>query len=317
VIVPVTPEHFDAIARIDVEGFGRSGPRSPLNLQSLVDTSEGLAFAYLHQGQPVGYIFSRRLGKTAYIGPLGVRADVQDRGVGRELMLASMEGLKATSEIIGLEVRPHNVKAIGLYSKLGFACTYPSLNYPVPSCAELEVLAGQSQFGASGGSRLGAAGERRPWASALEFEDIVETANSTAVRDLARFCKNEYGDIDFSLDLDWAIKERNGWVIVARRPQGEIAGFVALVPELLDMVWGAVARNAGPEAVTLLLRELRRRSPDRDMVLRVNARHTGLCSYFARSGLRLQNVTTRMLLGGYEGDGLLPSDRLMMRAWIG
>ncbi len=301
-IVPVTPDHFDAIARIDVEGFGRSGPRSVRNLRSLVDTSQGLAFAYLHQGEPVGYIFSRRLGKTAYIGPLGVRADVQDRGIARELMLASIEGLGPRSETIGLEVRPHNTKAIGLYAKLGFGCTYPSLNYPVPSCAELEAPVRQA-----GGNA----------ASGLEFEDIVETANSTAVRDLARFCENEYGDIDFSMDLDWAIKERNGWIIVARGHQGEIAGFVAFVPELLDMVWGAASRSAGPGAVAVLLQELRRRAPTSHMLLRVNARHIGLCSYFAENGFRLQGVTTRMLLRGYEGDALLPSDRLMMRAWIG
>ena len=301
-IVPATAHHFEAIARIDADGFGRTGPRSRLNLQSLVDTSEGLAFTYLHQGEPAGYIFSRRLGKTAYIGPLGVRADMQDRGIGRELMLASMEGLKTKSQVIGLEVRPHNVKAIGLYSKLGFTVVYPSLNYPVPCRAELERLAGQPGPGAS---------------PALEFEDIVETANTSAVRDLAHFSQSEYGDIDFSMDLDWAIKQGNGWVIVARGTGGEIAGFMALVPELLDMVWGAVAQSAGPGSVALLLRELRRRSPESHMLMRLNARYIALCSYFTSSGFHLQNVTTRMLLRGYESDGLLPSDKLMIRAWIG
>jgi hypothetical protein len=53
------------------------------------------------------------------------------------------------------------------------------------------------------------------------------------------------------------------------------------------------------------------------MLLRVNARHIPLCSFLSSSGFRLSGVTSRMLLRGFEGDGLLPSDKLMFRAWIG
>jgi len=301
-ILPTTSDHFDAIARIDAEGFGRDDPRSHLNLQSLVDTSEGLAFTYLRQGEPAGYVFSRRLGETAYIGPLGVRADTQDKGVGRELMLASIDGLRTTSKAIGLEVRPHNVKAIGLYAKLGFVNTYPSLNFPVPGLSELDSLVERTR---TGPARL------------LEFEEIVTAGSTAAVRDIARFTRDEYGDIDFSLDLAWAIRERNGWIVVARGPGGEVSGFVALAPALLDMVWGAVSESAGPGLVALLLRELRRRAPERNMLLRVNARYVPLCCFLSSNGFRLSGVTSRMLLKGFEGDGLLPSDKLMIRAWIG
>ncbi|MDP2859155.1 MAG: N-acetyltransferase [Bacillota bacterium] len=301
-ILPTTRDYFEAIARIDAEGFGRNEPRSHLNLQSLVDTSEGLAFTYLHQREPAGYIFSRRLGETAYIGPLGVRADVQDKGVGRMLMLASMDGLRTRSQIIGLEVRPHNVKAIGLYARLGFVNTYPSLNFPVPGCSELDRLVERD---GTGTTRL------------VEFEDIVATRNAGAVHDIARFTFEEFGDIDFSMDLAWALGEGNGWVIVARGPGGKVSGFMALVPELLDMVWGAVSEHSGYGAAAMLLRELRRRAPERKMLLRVNARYVPLCSFLASSGFRLSGVTSRMLLEGFQGDSLLPSNKLMLRAWIG
>lgn len=56
---------------------------------------------------------------TAFFS-MGVRAEVQGKGVGKQLMSAMLDRRSPTIEIIYLMVRGNNERAIGLYEKFGF-----------------------------------------------------------------------------------------------------------------------------------------------------------------------------------------------------
>jgi GNAT superfamily N-acetyltransferase len=89
------------------------------------------AWAAEVDGEVVGSNFAMRWGSFAFFGPLTVRVDLQDRGIGSRLMEPVLEafdrwGLRQS----GLFTFPESVKHIGLYQKHGF---WPRFLNPVMS----------------------------------------------------------------------------------------------------------------------------------------------------------------------------------------
>lgn len=61
------------------------------------------------------------LGSEGWMGPLAVRPDCQGHGLGRRIVQAGVDLLKAKGcRVIGLETMPRTVDNIGFYSRLGF-----------------------------------------------------------------------------------------------------------------------------------------------------------------------------------------------------
>lgn len=91
--------------------------------------SPDCAWAAEIDGEIVGSNFATRWGSFAFFGPLTVRVDLQDRGIGSRLMEPVVEtferwGLRQS----GLFTFPESAKHIGLYQKHGF---WPRLLNPV------------------------------------------------------------------------------------------------------------------------------------------------------------------------------------------
>jgi predicted N-acetyltransferase YhbS len=79
------------------------------------------AFGAEAGGELVGSNFAGNWGSVGYFGPLTVRPDFWDRGVGRHLMEPIMECFaRWGTKHAGLFTFPHSPKHIGLYQKFGF-----------------------------------------------------------------------------------------------------------------------------------------------------------------------------------------------------
>jgi predicted N-acetyltransferase YhbS len=102
------------------------------------------AWAAEIDGEVVGSNFATRWGSFGFFGPLTVRVDLQDRGIGSRLMEPVVEaferwGLRQS----GLFTFPHSARHIGLYQKHGF---WPRFLNPVMSKAVTSASADYSTY---------------------------------------------------------------------------------------------------------------------------------------------------------------------------
>lgn len=72
-------------------------------------------------GAVAGFNIVHRSGAEGWMGPLAVRPDFQERGVGGAMVRAGIAWLRHRgARVIGLETMPRTVENIGFYSRLGF-----------------------------------------------------------------------------------------------------------------------------------------------------------------------------------------------------
>jgi GNAT superfamily N-acetyltransferase len=91
------------------------------------------AWAAELDGEVVGSNFATRWGSFGFFGPLTVRVDLWDRGIGRRLMEPVLEAFERWGlRQAGLFTFPQSAKHIGLYQKHGF---WPGFLNPVMSKA--------------------------------------------------------------------------------------------------------------------------------------------------------------------------------------
>jgi GNAT superfamily N-acetyltransferase len=89
------------------------------------------AFAAHLDGQIVGSNFASRWGSVGFFGPLTIRPDLWDKGIGKRLMQPIMSCFeKWGARHTGLFTFPHSQKHIGLYQRFGF---WPRFLTPVMS----------------------------------------------------------------------------------------------------------------------------------------------------------------------------------------
>ena len=83
------------------------------------------AFGATLDGALAGSNFATRWGSVGYFGPLTIRPDLWDRGVGRKLMAPVMAQFEAWQVAhAGLFTFAHSPKHVGLYERFGFAARY-------------------------------------------------------------------------------------------------------------------------------------------------------------------------------------------------
>jgi GNAT superfamily N-acetyltransferase len=93
----------------------------------------------------VAFNLAHLSGVEGWMGPLAVRPDRQGEGLGRQIVLAGVDWLKAQSaRTIGLETMPRTVENIGFYSRLGFLPGHLTITVarapeptPGPGCTRL------------------------------------------------------------------------------------------------------------------------------------------------------------------------------------
>jgi GNAT superfamily N-acetyltransferase len=97
------------------------------------------AFAAELDGEVVGSNFATRWGSFGFFGPLTVRPDLWDRGVGRRLMQPIMDLFEMWQvQQSGLFTFPQSPKHLGLYQSFGYSPQYltPVMTRPVVSAGD-------------------------------------------------------------------------------------------------------------------------------------------------------------------------------------
>lgn len=73
------------------------------------------------RGRIAAFNIGHRSGVEGWMGPLAVRPDVQEGGLGKRIVMAGVEWLQRSgAHVIGLETMPRTMDNIGFYSGLGF-----------------------------------------------------------------------------------------------------------------------------------------------------------------------------------------------------
>jgi GNAT superfamily N-acetyltransferase len=113
---------------------------------SIRDAGGGAMLWYDEDDELVAFNMAHQSGVEGWMGPLAVRTDLQERGVGRTIVTAAIEWLTAAgATVVGLETMPRTVDNIGFYSRLGF--------YPQHLTITMTRETGRPEF-ASGAVRL-------------------------------------------------------------------------------------------------------------------------------------------------------------------
>jgi len=89
------------------------------------DAGDGAMLWYDEHDELIAFNMAHRSGVEGWMGPLAVRTERQERGVGRAIVTAAIDWLTAHGAVvIGLETMPRTVDNIGFYSRLGFVPQY-------------------------------------------------------------------------------------------------------------------------------------------------------------------------------------------------
>jgi ribosomal protein S18 acetylase RimI-like enzyme len=132
-------EDLDSVREIDAIAFRpwwqkASGNHAQLpvrtrnNVRALLLKDPEGCFIAEEGSQIVGFIFSRTWGHVGWFGTFAVLPQYQGRGIGKELIAASLKYLRQDPHrVIGLETMPESSYNLGLYLKLGFLIRFPTL----------------------------------------------------------------------------------------------------------------------------------------------------------------------------------------------
>jgi GNAT superfamily N-acetyltransferase len=289
-----TLRDVDQLNRVFAEAFtdrysrdGLVGVRVPqLNpaiwRYAIEDAGDGAMVWRDAEGQLAGFNMVHRSGAEGWMGPIAVRPDRQNEGLGSTMVQSGIDWLKGQgARTIGLETMPRTVDNIGFYSRLGF----------MPGHLTITLVRDVGRRTADPGNLLSAAGS-------LVAEGLAECRALT---------DRLAAGIDFSRELalthelrigDTSLLRREGRLVAfalwhsaplaAGRPKDEVR-VLKLVAESLDdleRVVDAVQHAAQHERVRRVA--LRCQSAFADAYLRLVER-----------GFRVHWTDLRMILRGY------------------
>lgn len=142
--------------------------------------SPGCAFTAVHEGEVVGSTFAARWGSVGSFGPLTVKAELWDMGIGRRLMAPVMALFESWGVAhVGLFTFAHSPKHVGFYQTLGFWPGHVTavMARPVEVAAEVPW----SALAAHPGDRAaGIAGCRRVAAAQVPGLDLTSEIDAAA-----------------------------------------------------------------------------------------------------------------------------------------
>lgn len=119
IIVPMTPAHIAAIARIEAECFAQ--PWSARSLEEELNVPSAVFLTALSGGEVAGYMGAHHLGGCAYVCNVAVARAFRRQGIAAKLVRAQTAAAReAGMSEITLEVRHSNAAARALYEQSGF-----------------------------------------------------------------------------------------------------------------------------------------------------------------------------------------------------
>lgn len=118
-IRPARPADGDRLAAIERRCFG--DPWSAAAFEDIFRSPTGIGLVAERGQEVVGYLVARVVAREAEILNLAVVPELRRRGLGQELLAVGLVAVAgAGAKETFLEVREHNLPALGLYQRRGF-----------------------------------------------------------------------------------------------------------------------------------------------------------------------------------------------------
>ena len=297
--------HLEKIIEIDYLVFERDGPRNLSNLKGLRKGDPEGCFVLLEDEVLVGYSFAKTMGQEGFLGPVGLHPSFHGHGWGQKLIKHSLDYLKSQCKVIGLEVRPDMGDNIGLYHKLGFHSSFPSLILEVP-----EKFQNQKET-----SQLDA--DEPELINNYDVELYSEMSADRKELFLNRievWTIQELEGLSFKNDLE-LINDGGGDIIIISQ-KNEPLGFLAYYPMVFIHLWGAIKPTTHQKEVLMKgLSFYREINHQKEILVGLNARYNDLLDLLIGEGCKVIKSVNRMLLEDYEGKYLENSPDFVMRVW--
>ena len=268
---------------------------------AIADAGAGAMLWRDDRGRVVAFNIAHLSGREAWMGPLAVHPDHQGHGLGKTVVTAGIEMLRAAgATVIGLETMPRTMDNIGFYSSLGMTPGFLTLTvtidgvYSPPMTGRLRTL----RLGSLVGDDLEQAVQqcRTLTSSILEGYDFTRELRLTeelALGDTVMLCD---GDSVIAFALCHSVPLVEGRV----REELRVLKLVARSDEDFELLVTALSDHA-------------RRSGTRRVALRVQGQYSGAYRRLMRRGARVRWSDLRMTLDGYPE--VVPATGIVLSNW--
>jgi len=236
-------------------------------------------------GRIAAFNIAHASGKEGWMGPLAVREDLQSRGLGRAIVRAGIERLRAEGcTVIGLETMPRTMDNIGFYAGLGFT----------PGRLTVTLTAEATPLTDTRPPLLSALG-------AVEREAVIGECRTLA--------QSVRPGIDFSRELSLTLRFGIGDCVLLRDGSGALEGFalfhdVPLVEgrlrEEIRVLKCVLAEEPMMARMAEALSAQARRSGALRCAVRVQGEYSTAFRTLIARGARVRWTDLRMSLGGFE-----------------
>jgi hypothetical protein len=251
------------------------------------------------QDQLLAFNVAHRSGAEGWMGPLAVRTDRQEMGLGRTIVSAAIEWLRNEGvTTIGLETMPRTVENIGFYGRLGF----------VPGYLTVTMSGEASRRRVAGGSVL------------LGRLDAADR-NALIERCRVRVDQSAPG-YDFTRQIELTHELGLGDTVVLERG-GEVVGFsiwhaaplaAERHSEELRVLKLFAESRATFERLMLTLEGLAAREHLPRVAVRMQSAQTAAYQILIERGYRIRWTDLRMTLDGFP-EAKLPRGEVLLSNW--
>jgi GNAT superfamily N-acetyltransferase len=257
-------------------------------------------------GRVVGLIFSRTWGSVGWFGTFAVLPELQGRGIGKELIEASLDYLRRRpSRMIGLETMPGSPGNLGLYLKRGFEPRFLTIHLQKslgPSVDDDVVLPRWSRADDE---------TRDRWLAELrEVADCMRPGLDYS-KEVISTSKHRLGDTVVLIEDGRAVGACTVALVGTREgPDEEKAPAYPLV------IHPAHANEEAFHTLLAAAEALARAAGKEEIMIPVNARHAWALGQVLRAGYRVERALVRMVLPGTDAEPRT-DDRVNLSRWAG
>jgi len=268
---------------------------------AIADAGEGAMLWRDERGKVVAFNVAHLSGTEAWMGPLAVHPDHQGHGLGKAVVMAGVDLLRASgATVIGLETMPRTMDNIGFYSSLGMNPGYLTLTTTIDGVFAPEMT------GRLKATRLGSL-------AADDLEDAVNECRALTGRILPGYDFTRELRLTEELALGDTLMLHDGDSLVAFAVCHSVPLVEGRVREELRVL-KLVARNDEDfEVLVSALSDHARRSGTRRVALRVQGQYSNAFRRLIRRGARVRWSDLRMTLEGFPE--VRPMEGIVLSNW--